>query len=145
MKHNLVSAAAAIGVSKATMHRYIRKGLISATRTDDGFYEIDPAELHRVFPPVSETAPETVSRDDKKPDRTEGETGRYAPVLEEQLEGLKALIAEKDRRIMDLEADRDRWAAQAERLALAPPQPSAPQPMPAHPPARSWWPWRRAG
>lgn len=133
MKHNLVSAAAAIGVSKATMHRYIRKGLISATRTDDGFYEIDPAELHRVFPPVSETAPRTVSRDDMKLDRTEGETARYDPVLEAQLDGLKALIAEKDRRIMDLEADRDRWHTQAERLAIAPP------------PRRSWWPlWRRS-
>src|SRR3954452_21697877 len=138
MKHNLVSAAAAIGVSKATMHRYIRKGLISATRTDDGFYEIDPAELHRVFPPVSETASETVSRDDKKPDKTEGETGRYAPVLEAQLEGLKALIAEKDRRIMALETDRDRWAEQAKRLALSPPAASPTDK------ARGWWPWRRS-
>jgi hypothetical protein len=137
MKHNLVSAAAAIGVSKATMHRYIRKGLISATRTDDGFYEIDPAELHRVFPPVSET----VSRDDKKPNKTEGETGQYAPVLEAQLEGLKALIVEKDRRIMDLEADRDRWAAQAERLALAPPQATS---APVQSQQRGWWPFRRS-
>src|SRR3954466_11805926 len=138
MKHNLVSAAAAIGVSKATMHRYIRKGLISATRTDDGFYEIDPAELHRVFPPVSETAPETVSRDDAKPTKTEGETGRYAPVLEAQLEGLKALIAEKDRRIMDLETDRERWAEEGKRLALSPPAASPPDK------ARGWWPWRRS-
>jgi hypothetical protein len=120
------------------MHRYIRKGLVSASRTNDGFYEIDPAELHRVFPPVSETPPETVSRDEKKPDKTEAETGRYAPVLEAQLEGLRALLAEKDRRIMDLEAQRDRWAAQAERLALAPPS------VEQAPARRGWWPFRRA-
>src|SRR3954452_2446173 len=138
MKYNLVSAAEAIGVSKATMHRYVRKGRISATRTDDGFYEIDPAELHRVFPPVSKTEPETVSRDEPKPTKTEGETGQYALVFEVQLEGLRALIAEKDRRIMDLETDRDRWAEQAQRLALAAPK-SADAPA-----RRSWWPWRRS-
>jgi hypothetical protein len=138
MKYNLVSAAEAIGVSKATMHRYVRKGRISATRTDDGFYEIDPAELHRVFPPVSKTEPETVSRDEPKPPKTEGETGQYALVFEVQLEGLRALIAEKDRRIMDLETDRDRWAEQAQRLALAAPK-SADAPA-----RRSWWPWRRS-
>jgi hypothetical protein len=31
----------------------------------------------------------------------------------------------------DVKAERDRWAAQAERLALAPPR-------------RAWWLWRRA-
>jgi hypothetical protein len=134
MKYNLVTAAEAIGVSKATMHRYVKKGRVSAARTDDGHYEIDPSELHRVFPLVSETGPETVSRDDVKQSETAGETASYMPVLEAQLEGLRALIAEKDRRITDIEADRDRWVRQAERLALAPPVKVEP---------RSWWPWRR--
>src|SRR4051812_35352047 len=39
------------------------------------------------------------------------------PVLEAQLEGLKALIAEKERRISDLEADRDQLRADRNRLA----------------------------
>jgi len=138
MKYNLVTAAEAIGVSKATMHRYVRKGRVSATRTEDGFYEIDPSELHRVFPPVSETEKETVSRDDKKQGESVGETTRYAPVLETQIEGLRALLAEKDRRIMDLEADRDRWANQAERLAIAPPLTTAA----VGELQRGWWPWR---
>jgi hypothetical protein len=34
-----------------------------------------------------------------------------------------------------LRSECDRWAAQAERLALAPPQPAR----------RRWWPFRRAG
>jgi hypothetical protein len=139
MKYNLVSAAEAIGVSKATMHRYVRRGRISATRTEDGFYEIDPAELHRVFPPVSKNEPETVSRDEVKPPKTNGETEQYASVLEAQLEGLKALIAEKDRRIIDLETDRDRWAEQAQRLALAPPQAVTAQQA-----RRGCWPWRKS-
>ncbi len=137
MKYNLVTAAEAIGVSKATMHRYVKKGRVSAARTDDGHYEIDPSELHRVFPLVSETGPETVSRDDAKPSETAGETTSYTPVLEAQLEGLKALIAEKDRRITDLETDRDRWAKQAERLAIAPP--GVPERR------KRWrWPWQGA-
>jgi len=142
MKHNLVTAAEAIGVSKATMHRYVKRGRVSATRSEDGFYEIDAAELHRVFPPVSETAPETVSRDERRQAETEGETTRYAPVLEAQLEGLRALIAEKDRRIMDLEADRDRWAKQAERLAITQSVPPATTPAPSEKPS-GWWPFRR--
>jgi predicted site-specific integrase-resolvase len=53
MAYTLGTAAKAVGISKATMHRAIKSGKISAARHDDGSYTIDPAELHRVFPPVS--------------------------------------------------------------------------------------------
>src|SRR3954453_10207150 len=39
------------GVSKATILRAVRSGPVSATRKDDGEYEIDPAELFRVYTP----------------------------------------------------------------------------------------------
>src|SRR3954453_6197480 len=51
--YTLGTAAKACGVSKTTIHRAIRSGRISARAKDDGQgYEIDPAELHRVFPPI---------------------------------------------------------------------------------------------
>lgn len=51
--YTLGTAARAAGVSKSTIHRAIKRGTISARSKDAGGYEIDPAELHRVFPPVS--------------------------------------------------------------------------------------------
>ena len=50
--YTLGTAAKACGVSKSTIHRAIRSGRISARSKDDNGYEIDPAELHRVFPPT---------------------------------------------------------------------------------------------
>lgn len=50
--YTLGTAARAAGVSKSTIHRAIKRGTISARSREAGGYEIDPAELHRVFPPV---------------------------------------------------------------------------------------------
>lgn len=49
-----------------------------------------------------------------------------------QVDALNAVIEAERRRVEDLQAERDRWAAQAERLAATP----APE-------AQGWWPFRR--
>lgn len=51
--YTIGTAAKATGKSKSTISRDIDKGKISATKNEDGSYSIDPAELHRVYPPVS--------------------------------------------------------------------------------------------
>jgi outer membrane murein-binding lipoprotein Lpp len=62
--------------------------------------------------------------------------------LASQIESLNALVglerkrAEADR--IDLRADRDRWMAQAEKLAVLAPAPVAPAAQP-----QGWWPWKR--
>jgi hypothetical protein len=48
--------------------------------------------------------------------------------------GLEIQLGAEKARTDDLKAERDRWAAQAERVTLAPPQPRR----------RSWWPFRRS-
>jgi hypothetical protein len=48
---SLSEAAKVSGQSKSTIWRAVNSGRISATRTYTGDYQIDPAELHRVFPP----------------------------------------------------------------------------------------------
>jgi excisionase family DNA binding protein len=54
MTYTLGMAARATGLSKSTIHRAIKNGRISATRTDAWSFAIDPAELHRVFPPAQD-------------------------------------------------------------------------------------------
>jgi len=53
MKHSLGTAAVATGKSKTTIHRAIKSGKLSAFKNDDGAFEIDPSELHRIFEPVT--------------------------------------------------------------------------------------------
>lgn len=45
-------AAKATGKSKSTISVRIKKRTIPAKKNEDRSYSIDPAELHRVFPPV---------------------------------------------------------------------------------------------
>lgn len=54
MKYTLSEAAAATGKNKATIQRAIKSGKISALKGENGSYEIDPSELHRVFPPATQ-------------------------------------------------------------------------------------------
>ena len=61
MSYTLGEAAKATGKSKTTIFRSIKSGKISATKNNFGKYDIDPAELHRVYTPVSKeqsTAPQ---------------------------------------------------------------------------------------
>jgi hypothetical protein len=53
MGYSLAEAATASGKSKMTIQRAIKSGKLSASRRDDESYDIDPSELHRVFPSVS--------------------------------------------------------------------------------------------
>ena len=56
MTYTLGIAARGTGPSKSTIHRAIKAGRVSAGRSDTGDYAIDPADLHRVFPPVDAAA-----------------------------------------------------------------------------------------
>ena len=53
MVYTLGQAAKAVGRGKTTIQKAIKSGRISAHKNDMGEWQIDPAELHRVYPPVS--------------------------------------------------------------------------------------------
>ena len=53
---NLSEAAKESGLSKSAVWRAVNSGRLPASRTFVGDYRIDPAELHRVFPPGAELA-----------------------------------------------------------------------------------------
>lgn len=54
MAYTLGTAARALGRSKSSLSRDIKNGRLSAIRNANGSFTIDPAELHRVYPPVSQ-------------------------------------------------------------------------------------------
>jgi excisionase family DNA binding protein len=124
---SLREAAQQARTSKSTILRAIQSGRMSASRTDDGGYSIDPAELCRVYPPRPE-AP------DQSADQSlgQGATGSATDAATElrirnaQLEAgfnaLKAILEAEKKHLEEVREDRDRWAAQAERLALPAPE-----------------------
>ena len=63
MAITLGEAARSTGLSKTTLARAIKAGRLSATRTEMGSYEIDSAELSRVywFPAPTEAGGATVA------------------------------------------------------------------------------------
>jgi hypothetical protein len=50
--HNLETAAAAVGRNKTAILRAIEAGKIPAAKNENGEWQIDPAELHRIYPPL---------------------------------------------------------------------------------------------
>lgn len=50
--YNIATAAAAVGRNKNAILRAINAGKISVTKDANGEVQIDPAELHRIYPPL---------------------------------------------------------------------------------------------
>jgi hypothetical protein len=51
--HTIATAAAAVGRNKTAILRAIKDGKISVTKDENGEWQIDPVELHRIYPPLS--------------------------------------------------------------------------------------------
>lgn len=113
MSYTLGTAAKAVGKSKATISKAIKSGKLSATKHDNGSYSIEAVELHRVYPP---TPSETVA---SKPSDTPNETGGNP----NEIILLQVKLEAAQKRIEDLEEDRDQWRQQANRLLSHSPQP----------------------
>lgn len=134
MSYTLGEASKAVGKSKTTLHRAIKSGKISATKTDDGAYAIDPAELHRVFPAaVTEQQQEQYNRNGEEHQGNTLETLRIKlDLLEIARDRERSLMEET---IADLREDRDRWRQQATALL----EDKRPKLVTAS--RRRWWPF----
>jgi hypothetical protein len=117
MYFSLGQAAKEAGVAKSTISKALSSGKLSYTEKNSAGYKIDPAELFRVFPKTSATNSSDLPPYDRKAGATPIETAIYTATLEIQLTGLKHLIAEKERRIADLESDRSQLRDDQRRLA----------------------------
>jgi len=130
-------AAKLVGVSRSAIFRAIRSGKVSAPRKENGDYAIDVSELFRVFEPKPPEQRDTdglrpAGQSEQEPETAETGGTTVTAALKAEIEALKELVRRLDKDKDDLKAERDRWAAQAERLALTGPA------------KRSWWPWRRS-
>jgi cell division protein FtsB len=149
--YTLGQAAKATGRSKAGLLDAIRGGRISASRNDKNQWQIDPAELHRVYPVAVQ--PEVKDEREQTPENTVEHR-----LLEEKLVYLERTVVSLERERDDLRTDRDQWREQA-RLALITYQPPQREPeqrhrLEAHPAlwlllamalaVAGWhvWPWR---
>jgi hypothetical protein len=108
MKYTLRTAAEACGISKTAIHNAIKSGRLSAPKNDNGGYEIDPAELHRVFPPVH-----------IEQEKGQDLTGRDS--IENAY--LRDKIALLENMLDDIKGDRDHWRNQATMLLTHQPEP----------------------
>jgi len=93
----LGEAAKATGKSKPTISKYIKNGKISYISKDDNGYQIDPAELFRVFPAKNEKTLQSLTHD----------LHDSNPLLTQEIEHLKAALAEKEKTIEGLERDKE--------------------------------------
>jgi len=112
MAYTLGEAAKATGKSKATLSKAIKNGRISAMKDDTGAFQIDPSELHRVYPV-------TVRNEHKStPDKPHTNTENSGIIRELQalLEAAQERLADKESVIADLREDRDKWRQQATAL-----------------------------
>ena len=100
--YTLGQAAKATGKAKSSISAAIKDGTISAKKNEDGSYIIDPAELHRVFPPTSSANSAVEHRLD---DSEQGSLRFQNGVLKGELNQLRERLAS-----IDTQHDRERRA-----------------------------------
>ena len=109
MKYTAGTAAKAVGKTKSTITKAIASGKLSAIKNDSGAWEIDVAELHRVYPP-SPTATVEIERYET-PVKTGGNS--------KEIEGLARLLKAAEEQLADVKSDRDEWRKQANQLLIS--------------------------
>lgn len=118
MAYTLGQAAASCGRSKPTLLGAIKSGRLSASRDERGQWQIDPAELARVYPTRKETV---------KAEQSETVEDSYKiKFLEERIKLLEQVVTDLQEDKKAARADVMQWQGVAARLSdqlkqLAPP------------------------
>jgi len=127
MKYTLSQAATATGKNKATVQRAIKSGKISASKNSLGAYDIDPSELHRVFPATSQhVAQHNINNNTQRPDKYDETMQLKLTLLETERE------RERDQLQATINDLRTRLDRSEERITALLPAPAK----------RSWLPWK---
>jgi chromosome segregation ATPase len=142
MKYTLSQAATATGKNKATIQRAIKSGKISAPKNSSGAYEIDPSELHRVFPATTQRVSNNQNATTRNAAKQNGnssdnsalqriaELEKELAVAEERKNGIEGQMHHLSETVDDLRKRLDQSESRVTALLLAPQK-------------RSWLPWRR--
>ena len=110
--YSLKQAAEAAGRGKPAILKAIKSGRVSAKKNDLGQWQIDPAELHRVYPPVTGNTSKTGSGERQE---TPKETLEIR-VLETKVQALEQQLNRERETVNDL---RRRLDAESEERRTA--------------------------
>ena len=143
MKYTLGTAAKATGKSRTAILRAINTGKISASKDENGHYQIDPSELFRVYLAVTDNSTNDV---DSEQVVTQGVTPKLIDILERERQQMQATIDDLRRRLDKSEAVREKDAEELRRLTMMlthqptelPEKKPEPDPDPEQPVSRLW-------
>ena len=133
MTLSLRESAEAVGMTKPALLKAIQRGKLSATRDNNNEWQIEPAELFRVYKPATVKEPQELTKGT-------GQESDKSALLTAQLEALKrenALLLdfhERERRQLKEQLERekeqaDNWRRQATALLTHQPE-AKPEPTP---------------
>ena len=143
MQYSANQAAEATGKNVATITRAIKSGKLSATKDTSGAWQIDGAELSRVYPLRAQSLQTPTMQKDANTPQRDNFTNTNA--LREELAALRERDKLKDTllenyvaQMADLKEDRDKWRQQATNLLA---NQEAEPVAPASVKRRRWWPF----
>ncbi len=114
-KVSLNTAARLAGVSKSTISKAIKSGILSHSGLTTAGYQIDVSELARVYPAVlANIKPVTIQSPEPIAD-TPG-LAHANQLLKQRLEAAEEQQRRTDAVLEDIREDRDRWRQQAAAL-----------------------------
>jgi hypothetical protein len=131
MAYSLAQAADAVGMARSSILRAIKAGKMSATRDENNEWQIEPAELHRVYPaPAAATS------------RTDERTDELIAELRARFDDMRTALA-----TATVNADTWRAAFEREQAQRALPAPGANAQQGPEQPSIGWrrtWRWLRS-
>lgn len=121
MSYTANQAAELTGKNVATITRAIKSGKLSASKDASGAWQIEGAELSRVFPLQAQKLQTPDMQKDAKPTQKEmqspdNDLREELATLRERARVQEQLLTDRQDQIADLREDRDRWRAQATGL-----------------------------
>ncbi|MBE1427212.1 FtsZ-binding cell division protein ZapB [Desulfomicrobium macestii] len=113
MVYSLTQAAQATGLTRQGILAAIKRGTISGSKNAQGQWEIDAAELHRVYPLATvDSSVNTLVGSSVTPDNTL--STQAINTLQQRLAVTEALLQEARGQVDELKADREAWKNEAQ-------------------------------
>ena len=106
MRYTLGEAAKAVGKTKAAIWQAIAAQMLRAEKDEKNRWQIDPEELFRIYPPLTDSGQKETVKEGAKRKESEHDFRNEISVLKERVKGLEELCAE-------LRVERDDWQKSA--------------------------------